>query len=356
MKNKAVKFLLLVLLTCTSCSSIYRFTVDIQEPAPVTLPVSAQNVLILNNAVTQPDDQGIERTFDGKAIPANYPLSLDSMIWSATDEIANVLNDSHFFNKVAVYQDSLRTNAGDNWLSITGLSPEDQADFYNNDNFDALFVINRLLFSAREDVKRMQTYSSTELTGFVDLRADAVITCSMYVYGKDKPLTTFSIADSLFTKSVLSGDSTIFFKEVPEYMFNELSRNLGNMAAMRFVPTWKTVDRLFFTNYAARMQEATGYAANRQWATAESIWTTELGKTKKPVDKAKVAFNLAVANEMQDKLNPAWEWAQKAKEQLKDNNPKNAEEVEFINKYISELEQRIQNNRLLDYQWGKDSN
>ena len=354
MKNKTGKFLLLVLLTCSSCSSVYRFTVDVQEPAPVTLPVSAQNVLILNNSSIQPDGYGIDRTFDGKSIPANYPLSLDSMAWFASDEIAGVLNDSHFFNTIAVYKEPLRKNTNDEWLSAAVLSPETQADFYNSENYDALLVIDRLLFSVKEDVKKMQSYSSTELTGFVDLRADGIFSCSMYYNGKEKPLTTFTLTDSLFTKSIVDGDSTVFFKEIPEYMLHELSRVLGNRAATRFIPTWKTVDRMLFTGYNARMQEATSYAADRKWANAESIWTIELEKKTKPMDKAKIAFNLAVANEMQDKFDAALEWAQKAKEQLKDRNKQDAQEVDLTNKYISELEQRIQDNRLLDLQWGKE--
>jgi hypothetical protein len=191
--------------------------------------------------------------------------------------------------------------------------------------------------------------------GFVDLRADGILTCSMYSYGKDKPVASFSISDSLFTKSIVDGDSAIFFKEIPEYMLHELSIALGNKAAIRFTPTWKTEERMLFRGYNARMQEATGYAANRQWANAESLWTAELEKKKKPADKAKITFNLAVANEMQDKLDSAYIWVQKAKEHLKNTDQnKNSQEIELANKYISDLEQRIQNNRLLDLQWGKE--
>jgi len=350
------KILFLLLLTCTSCSSIYKFSADVQEPAQVTLPVSAQNVLILNNTVTQPKDYGIERAFDGRSLRTDYPLSLDSTAWSAMEEIAGVWNDSHFFKTIGIYKEPIRTN--NDWLSVNELSPEDQSDFYNNDDYDALLVIDRLLFSIKENVKKVQSvFYSDELTdAFVDLRVDGVITCSMYVYGKEKPITTFSVSDSLFTKSIVEGDSTVFFTEIPEYMLHELSHTLGNQAAKRFVPTWETVDRMFFTGYSARMQEATSYAANHKWKNAESLWNAELGKKTKPVDKAKIALNLAVANEMQDKLDTALNWAQKAKEQLKNVNLSNNSQdiIAFSNRYISELERRIQSNRLLDLQWGKN--
>jgi len=350
--NKSILFLLL--LTCSSCSSLYKFSIDVQEPAPVTLPVSAQNVLILDNTAVQPKDYGIDRAFNGKSIPADYPLSLDSMVWSAADEIAGVLNDSHFFNTIAVYKESLGLNT--EWLSVNELSSEEQSDFYDDKNYDALFVIDRLVFSVKEDVKKMQKIFLPEemINGFVDMRVDGLITCSMYVYGKEKPLNTLTVSDSLFVKSIVEGDSIIFFKEIPEYIIHELSRQLGNQIAKLYIPTWNTVGRIFFTGYNARMQEATSFAANHKWANAGSIWTTELGKKTKPVDKAKIAFNLAVADEMQDKLDSALEWAQKAKELLNGKQYDDLQETDLVNKYISELGRRIQNNRLLDLQWGRE--
>ena len=325
-----------------------------QEPAAVTLPVSAQNVLILDNTVTQSREYGIERTFDGQLIRSNYPLSLDSTVWSAIGEIAGVLDDSHFFKTIAVYEKPLRSDT--EWLSVIGLSPEAQSDFYNTENYDALFVIHRLLFAVRENVKKMPALFSYPdlMTASVDLNVDGIITCSMYVLGKEKPVTIFNVNDSLHVKSIVDGDSIIFFKEIPEDMIHELSCKLANQAAKRFIPTWKTVDRMLFTGYDARMQEATSYAANHQWANAESLWITEFEKKTKQADKAKIAFNLAVANEMQDKLDIAWNWVQKAKEQMKNGNTNNpSQEMALMDKYISELEQRIQNNRLLDLQWGR---
>ena len=353
MKSNAEKILFLFLLICGSCSSVHRFSIDIQEPAAVTLPVSAQNVLILNNTVTQPKDYGIERTFDGQSIRSDYPLSLDSMAWSAIDEIAAVFHESNFFKTVAVYRSPLRTDT--EWLTRTELSPELQSDFYGTDNYDALLVINRLLFSIKENVKKIQTGAFTsEPLAFVDMRIDGILTCSMYYYGREKPLTTFMVSDSLFAKSTTLNDSTTLFREIPEYVLGELSRQLGNQAAERFIPTWKTSERLFFTATGPRMQEAAGYAADHQWAKAESIWNIELGKKTNPAEQAKIAFNLAISNEMQDKFEPALEWAQKAKEYLKNANPKNdSRETELTDAYISELERRIQNNRLLDLQWGK---
>ena len=354
MGNKTFNILLIILLINSSCSSIYRFSIDVQEPAAVTLPVSAQNVLILDNTVIQPNDYGIERTLDGQPIRVDYPLSLDSMVWLSIDEITNVLNESGFFNSVAIYKEPLRTDA--EWFSVPNLSTEDQDDFYNMDNFDALFVINRLFFFIKEDVKAFKTGAfSLEPLAFLDLRIDGIINCSMYTYGNENPLVSFTVSDSLIAESTVRNDSLLLFKTIPEYVLEELSRILGNQAAQRFIPAWKTKERALFSGHGARIKEAVGYAANRQWANAEKIWIVELEKKTKPVDRAKISFNIAVANEMQDRIEQALIWAQKAREHLKDLNTGNESTItELTDAYISELERRIQNNHLLDLQWGKE--
>ena len=356
MKNNAGKTLMLLLLISSSCSSIHKFSVDVQEPALVTLPVSAQNVLILNNTVIQPKDYGIERTLDGQPIPTDYPLSLDSMVWSAMDEIAGVLDESHFFNTLATYRKPLRSDSDAEWLSIVKLSPDVQSDFYATENYDALLVINRLLFSVKENVKKIpSSIFSSDPIASVELRADGILTCSMYSYRKERALTTFTISDSLLANSMVICDSTVLFKEIPELVLDELSHKIGNQAANHFIPTWKTSERILFTGRNARMQEATGYAADHQWAKAEAIWITESEKKTKPADKAKIAFNLAVADEMQDKFESAAAWAQKAKEYFENANlNNNSKEITLIDQYITDLEKRIQDNRLLDLQWGKE--
>ena len=353
MKNKTRKILFFLLIICSSCSSTYRFSIDIQEPAVVTLPVSAQNVLILNNIVTQPIDFGIERFFDGKPIPEDYPLSLDSAVWTAMKEIAAVFDESNFFNTVAILKEPLRED--DEWMSLFYISPEQQNEFYNNGEFNTLFVVKQLLFTVKENVKRYKTSGfSSEETLSVDLRINGTIICSMYTYEEDNPLVTFKTSDSLFLRSIHSYDSIGVFKAIPEFGINELSLELGNKAAKCFTPTWNTAERILFNSFNPRMQEAVGYASNHKWATAESIWLNEYEKNTKPANKAKTAYNISVANEMQDNLESALEWAQKARGYFKSDNKENNQEIEIIDNYISELVRRIGNNKLLDLQWGKE--
>ena len=354
MKSKAEKILFILLLSCSSCSSVYRFYVDIQRPAAITLPVSAQNVLILNNTVSQPEDFGIDRTLNRQPVYTNFRISMDSMIWFAIDKVADVLDESDFFNEIAVYKKPVR--ADKDWLSKTVISPELQSEFYETEKFDALLAIDRLLFSVKNDVTVDQSgIRVLAPSSFIDLQVYGLITCSMYSSGNNTPLSTFTVSDSMFVKSTIWPDSIAYFKDIPERALYTLSRRIAERAARRFIPTWKREERVFYANFNPLMQEATNFAIKHKWSQAESLWAIELNKKKKPVDKAKIAINLAVANEMQDKFEQALFRAQQAKEYLKNAGKKNVSaDIELTDEYIKALLMRIQYNRLLDLQWGKN--
>ena len=349
MKFKAGNLFLITLLICTSCMSIYKYSVDIQEPALIALPVSSKNVLILNNTVAQPDDYGISRTINWQPVYDNFSISIDSVIWKAINRMAIVLDESNFFNEVAVYLKPVREDAAG--LSKAELFAKIQSEFSDEEKFEVMLVIDRLLFSVMVDVMANWSYQ----TRLINLKVFGLITCSMYSFDNDKPFSTFTISDSLLIKSLVFYEPINVFKEIPELALNILSLAIAEKAAQRFIPSWKTSERFFFTNINPRMRRATDYVFKNNWSEAETLWTDELGKKKKPVDKARIAINLALANEMQDNIEQAYQWALNSKEYLKKaGKKKDGFENKLTDVYIRVLEQRIINNRLLDLQWGKN--
>jgi hypothetical protein len=352
-KTDKLSHLLCLLPFLCACESVKQITIEVQEPAPITLPVSAQNVLILNNALPQPENYRIEQYFEGKSIADNYPISLDSAVWNTTQALSDVLSKSDFFNTVSTYKVPIRTD--NEWLSVQPLPKEIRDEFHEIEDYQALITIDRLLFIVKTETKRnmQDDYTTAERFVFSDTRVAAMLTCSIYLYGRNEPLTTFSISDSLISRTTISNNLPVIVHTVSMLMLKELSYQIGESAALKFIPTWKTTDRILFTNHKARIKEAYSYVTAHNWSAAESIWLSELEKENKPLDKAHIALNIAVTNEMQDKLNTALQWAQKSKEYYNLTKQIKPEELHFIDKYISELQKRIQDNHLLDIQTGK---
>lgn len=354
MKSGAtIKFLFFILALCLiSCKTVNEMAIEIQEPAPITLPISVQNIIVLNNTIVQPIDHGIERTYDEKEVAKDtYPLSLDSAVWATIGTFSNILEKSDFFNVVSYYKEAIRDD--DEWLSISMLSKQTQDDFYDLGNCDAIISIDRLLFKVNEKVKKnMGSYSINDNV-FIDAKVEAVVTASVYIQGKDKPITTFSAVDSLIFKSTFQADPALVLKEIPEFMIQNLALDFGELLAYKFIPDWKVVKRFMYTGYDSRMKEAYSYAKSQRWSEAEQLWSIELEKKDKPVDKARIASNIALAKEMQDNLEEAHKWATRSKEYFTQAGIQDQDiQMLRITEYITSLEDRMVKNHLLDIQWG----
>lgn len=340
-----------LLLTLISCNSISLLTIEVQEPASITLPTDALNILVVNNSVPQPSTFGIERTYEGKDIE-NYPLKIDSVSWATMIALSETLSKSDFFSDVKVYKSS--TRADNEWLSIVQFSKEFLDELFDNSTFDAIISIDRLLFSVKESVKGQTRDSFISPTySFADIQIQSKLNGSIYMYNKEKAFTTFTVSDSLFLKESLTGDSISLLKRIPEILIHDLAYEMGEKAGKLLTPSWKMADRLIYSNQNSRMKEALAHTKINKWKEAENIWLSEYNDKKKPVDKARLAMNIALANEMQDKLKDAHEWATRSKEYYDNSKMKaDEEEITLITSYISDLETRIQNSHLLNLQWG----
>ena len=323
----------------SSCrSSYYEITIEVQEPASITLPIDVTELLIVNNAIEQPNDVGIVRTYKESTVDG-YPISFDSISWTVAISSMSYIKDAEFFDEVFLFNESVRTD--NDWMVGIPLTEEFRNEIFNTQGFDGIVSIDRILFKLDEHV------NPSALTDFIDMKAEGQVTCSIYLYAKEKPLTTFSISDSLFYKRTVNVDMETVFKEIPENFLFNLAYNMGEKLAHNITPSWTTATRIVYVGMEARMQEAYNYSKNNNWATAESIWLKEYNKKSKDSDKGKLANNIALANEMQDKLEEALFWAEKAKEHfLNSNSSKNS----YINNYIPELQKRIQNSQMLNFQ------
>jgi hypothetical protein len=355
MKNRISSILLFgFLIGLSSCGGIKQIAIEIQEPAPITLPVSAQRILVMNNTVPQPVNYGIEQTIDGKSVTEEYSLVLDSAVWLVTDALSESLSNAHFFEEVSVYEEPIRTDT--EWLAIQTLSEEIKDEFYEMEGFDALITIDRLLFLLNQTAKLTPKEKNiSEEKNTCDTRVNAVLTVSFYTYGK-KSKSTFSLSDSVFVALEFQKENLpVTFKRVPYVLINKISQILGDRAASKFIPVWKTVSRFIYTPSDSRLKEAESYANVQRWDVAESLWLEEFEKRTNPFDKARIASNIAVANEIQDKLEVALRWAEKARDYFENTETsKYLSEKALIKDYVAELQQRVQDGQLLDMQLGSD--
>jgi len=327
------------LLLFMSCASTVSMLVDVEKPAAVTLPAKAQNIIILNNAVPQPVGYGINApTGKYPEMDSIYVKTLKTAPWRVTMEAFRNLDDSKFFSDVSLYKKSLRED--NEWLSVVPVDEEIKKDFFENENFDMLISIDRLLFNSTFEKDKPEVG-----------KMEAILTFSIYLPGEAEPIE-HTIMDTL-KAYFYEGVPSINTVEISTEMIRQGSVMLGEQAGMFFTPNWKTVERNYYIRDISDAITTSNYINNGKWDEARRVWTGELGLEKKAVKQARLANNIALASEMKGEFEVAEEWAAKAKTLFKNASPtKYAKDIAYLEEYIKTLQERKSDNILLDKQYG----
>ncbi|MDR1526942.1 MAG: DUF6340 family protein [Dysgonamonadaceae bacterium] len=338
MKN-SLFFICILLLT--SCSSVYQFTIEVQEPAQITLPPDIVNVLVVNNATPQPGNLGINRMYMGTEI-TGMELNLDSLAHIATTSLAAHLKESAFFDRVLVSPVSLRSDK--NWMGSEPLSDAFKTETFETHGFDGIISINRLMIKLDQEVRK---------NSYMELAINSITTCAIYLYNKETPLTTFSVADSLSFSAPALGDTIDIFKYFPEYTIHDMAYTIGERLSQRIIPSWTEKVRFLYAGSQSRMTEALSFARKNHWSYAANLWIDRYAHVSQAEAKGKIAANLAVAYEMMDQLDTALQWATTAQKHLRKSGlPDASAENTRIDAHVNDLQKRIRDNDLLDLQWG----
>ena len=92
------------------------------------------------------------------------------------------------------------------------------------------------------------------------------------------------------------------------------------------------------------------YALNNEWLKAAEIWN-KLSKNKNPRIAAKACYNMALACEMEGKLDAAIDWLVQSYSTLKENNEEHKQNCQrylavlaLRKKEIAKLEHQVRNN------------
>jgi len=333
-----------VLLSFLSCAATMSMLIDVEKPAAVTLPVKAQNVIIVNNAVPQPMGYGVSAP-SGKFpdIDSLYIKTLKAAPWEAAAEAFRNLNESKFFSDVSIYKKGLRGD--DEWLYVVLVDDEIREDFFENQNFDMLISIDRLFFSSTIDKNKPELG-----------RMEAALTFSAYLRGEDEPVI-HTLNDTLKAypteTAFYNGLSSIQPEEINTEMIHQTALDLGEKLGMYFAPSWQTFERIYFVRNAFDANRTSNFINTGTWLQAKNVWTDEFELEKKAINKARLATNIALACEMNGDFYEGVEWASKAIPLFQNaSSKKYAGEIKYLQVYIKELQERQKNNLILDKQHG----
>lgn len=137
---------------------------------------------------------------------------------------------------------------------------------------------------------------------------DLKMSASFSIYSKEGRLisNSLTLTDSIYWTALYYNDHLVSDNPLPsrEDALKEAARYAGEKIADALVPYWVETPRLFFNEN----NSAILLAQKDQWAEALKIWEADYNQEPKFKRKARLAFNIALANELTDNLMGAISW------------------------------------------------
>lgn len=319
--------LALNLSSCMITDSARTTQIEIMKPAIFNLPNEIKTVAIINRAYYQRDSVPFQY-LNVYNIQTDTLVKYRALSNNCVDALSVFFEKEGYFGKVKNYRDSLSVIYPENETSI--LTPE---KLFQKTKSDICIFLDHFKFN----VIAMYGFNDVVLNGAALSWAIAVKTDSVsYLYNQ---MDTLAYEATGFPLNLNDHEKL-------NLLVNNSSEYLGRFFGSKIIPTWLTVERLYYKSNNQNMLLAEKYALNNEWLKAAEIWNKQ-SKNKNPRMAAKACYNMALACEMEGKPDAAIDWIVQSYSILKENN---SEHKANCQRYIAVLATRKKEIEKLAYQ------
>ena len=295
--------LLLVLCSLSlSAQQQWYFPVDERYPAERTQLQGKQRVLVVNNALIQPNDFGHTTAIDGEN-HTNVEVDLSRSVLYCLFATTQTMESTGEFEAVELMD--ISQNHSDNYYTRTSLTFSQAERLCADYQADALLILNQLVLY---DI--VESYLTDEGTYYAYLQAYAQSHWTIHYAGQSRDVT-FTQSDTLLWESNLHYNRSQSLSELPsrQEALLYLARELGSRVGSSFAPSWHTTRRYIYDLPA--LQAGLDAFRLQRWHGAIHQWKTIID-TKDKKAAACAAANIAIAYEMLGDYVLACDYAQRA--------------------------------------------
>ena len=330
----------------TSCSGMKTLTIQTHEAAQVTLPKDIRKLLIVDNAVSQSSDVGHTEKRMGRSTSNKATVITDSLPIIFTEALAQFLDEEEFFDVVMLHDKPLRSDR--EYWKEEPLTPEQMLQLKNETGADAIVSLDKLLVTSNWTDNFIQ-----EGYPYATLRGKIATTMRVYLPTLEGRIPTVQFTDSLEWQGFDISDGRAYAEFVIPHAENALKDHTVYAAdKMTYVltPHWITQERWYYTLSSSMARDAESFAEQTKWAEAIAKWENFYNLSKKKIDKAKVASNIALGYEMLDDLQTAHTWITTAQQLFNESTITESLERKRATVYKTEIERRLDISNKLNMQ------
>ena len=280
----------------------WYFSVDERYPAERQQLQGKQRILVVNNALTQPQEFGHSTILDGEN-KGNVEIDLSRSVLYCLFATTQSMESTGEFNAVELMD--ISQNHSTNYYSRTPLTFSQAERLCADYQADALLTLNQLVLY---DV--VESFPTDEGTYYAYLQAYAQSHWTIHYAGQTRE-ATFTQADTLLWESQLHYTRAQSLSDLPsrQEALLYLARELGNRIGSSFAPSWQTTRRYIYE--LPDLQAGLDAFRIQRWNSAINQWLTIVdSKDKKAA--ACAAANIAIAYEMLGDYASACDYAQRA--------------------------------------------
>lgn len=334
------------LLFLGSCAGIKYLTVETREPAQITLPENVKSVIVVNNVVEQPDDIGHNNKVLGLTDVQRVEASSDSVAIYYTEALSQFLQEEEYFTSVLYFKEPLRNDV--DFFQERPIAPATMNEIRSKTGADAIISLDKLVLQTdKREHYRQQGYSYADMTG----KVHSIL--RVYLPTMEGRIPAVQYTDSLRWEGFDIQDDGAY-SELMLPSRHEAMKQLVVQAAEKmtyvFSPHWVMQDRWYYTSTSSLMREGENFAKSAQWQNALEKWEAYYNSAGKQRDKAKAATNIALAYEMLDNMEKAYEWATISSDLFTKTTAPNSLERRRSQLYKNEIDRRRDNSNKLNMQ------
>ncbi len=294
----------------------WHFTIDEYRDAERNALRRVRRVLVVNNALVQPDDFGHSTVLDGNN-KSGISVRLDKALLYSLFSLTQTLDESGDFDAVELLDVS--QNSSTNYYARESLSANKVQNLMQIYQVDALLVLNQLVLY---DV--LEAFQTDDGGQYAYIQAFAQSHWSMFFADASRRSQTLSYADTLIWESKVEYTRTQALNQLPnrEDALLYLASTLGEGLGKSFVHSWVTVPRYLYDIADAHIEAGLQSFRYQRWEEAIGNWQMAMGneskfegrksKVKDNKTAAVAAANIAIAYEMLGDYSSACDYANEA--------------------------------------------
>ena len=306
----------MLLLAAPIVAQQWHFTIDEYRDAARKELRGVRSVLVVNNALVQPNDFGHSTVLDGDH-KSGISIPLNKALLYSLFSLTQTLDESSDFDAVELLDVSQNTST--NYYARQSLSASKVQNLIQTYEVDALLVLNQLVLY---DV--LEAFQTDEGGQYAYMQAFAQSHWSMYFADATRRSQTLSYADTLLWESKVEYTRTQALNQLPnrEDALLYLASTLGEGLGKSFVHSWVAVSRYLYDIDDTHIKAGLQSFRYQRWEEAIYHWqqvANEEAKDERLKVKGKdnkaaavAAANIAIAYELLGDYSLACDYANEA--------------------------------------------